>query len=60
VKLIYLPAIVVLGFWFFMQLLNVGGKQGGEVAWFAHIGGFVTGLIFVKIFQKQPMRGKRR
>jgi len=60
VKLIYLPAIIVLGFWFFMQLLNVGGKQGGDVAWFAHIGGFVTGLIFVKIFQKQPVRGRRR
>ncbi len=60
VKLIHLPAIIVLGFWFFIQLLNVGLKQEGDVAWFAHIGGFVTGLIFVKIFQREPVRGRRR
>ncbi len=44
------PALIVLGFWFIIQLFNgflslgaIGVASGG-VAWFAHIGGFVLGL----------------
>lgn len=54
----HVPAIVLIGIWFLMQLLNgvavlaatdvVGA--GGGVAWFAHIGGFVAGLVLVKLF----------
>jgi len=54
----YVPAIVLIGIWFVLQLLNgvaalaatdvVGA--GGGVAWFAHIGGFVAGLVLVKLF----------
>ena len=44
-----LPAILVLGLWFVLQLFNglasFGVAQTGGVAWFAHIGGFVTGLV---------------
>jgi membrane associated rhomboid family serine protease len=45
-----LPAIVVLGLWFVLQLFNGALALGvdaatGGVAWFAHIGGFVAGLI---------------
>jgi membrane associated rhomboid family serine protease len=44
-----LPAIIVLGVWFLLQLisgfLSVGQTQSGGVAFFAHIGGFVAGLI---------------
>jgi len=44
-----LPAVVVLGLWFVLQLFNgilsFGIGQMGGVAWFAHIGGFVAGLI---------------
>jgi membrane associated rhomboid family serine protease len=52
---ITLPAVLVLGVWFVLQLLpafsdpaNVGG--GGGVAYFAHIGGFLFGLIAIKLF----------
>jgi membrane associated rhomboid family serine protease len=51
---IELPALVVLGLWFLMQLLPafsqpvVGG--GGGVAYFAHIGGFIFGLLVIKVF----------
>lgn len=49
-----LPAIVVLGFWFVLQFLNsvlaFGVSQNGGVAWFAHIGGFVAGLVLVRLF----------
>jgi membrane associated rhomboid family serine protease len=49
-----LPALVVLGFWFVLQLFNgllaFGMTQMGGVAWFAHIGGFVSGLLLVRLF----------
>jgi membrane associated rhomboid family serine protease len=55
----YLPALLVLGFWFIIQLFSgiaslPGAGRGGGIAWFAHIGGFVAGLALVKLFQKYP------
>ena len=50
--IIHIPAYVFLGFWFLMQFLsgfaslNISGDYGG-VAWWAHIGGFVAGLLTV-------------
>ena len=41
------PAALVLGFWFLAQILNVG--MGGGVAWFAHIGGFLAGILFIRL-----------
>jgi membrane associated rhomboid family serine protease len=57
------PAIVVLGFWIVIQLINGIGSvaatsetAGGGVAYIAHIGGFVAGLVLVKLMatQRQP------
>jgi len=51
-----LPALLVLGAWFLLQALNGAGSlaqpvgEGGGVAYFAHIGGFVFGLIMIKLF----------
>ena len=42
-----LPAIVLLTVWFFGQILV---SHTGGVAWFAHIGGFIFGMVLVKIF----------
>lgn len=42
-----IPAMLLLTIWFFMQILFY---QGEGVAWFAHVGGFVFGLVFVKAF----------
>jgi membrane associated rhomboid family serine protease len=42
-----IPAMLLLTIWFFMQ---IAFYQGEGVAWFAHIGGFVFGLLFVKVF----------
>jgi len=57
INTIRVPAIIVLGLWFFMQLSSglssLGVQSGGGVAWFAHIGGFVVGLVLVKFFEKQ-------
>jgi membrane associated rhomboid family serine protease len=58
VTIIELPAIWILGFWFVQQLLFGYfdlGSQGGEggVAYFAHIGGFVFGLLAIRLFADQ-------
>lgn len=49
-RIFAIPAIIVLGFWFLMQLWNglFFSAGGGGVAWFAHIGGFVAGLFLAK------------
>lgn len=55
--LLTLPAAWVLGFWFAMQLLSsaLAGGEGG-IAWFAHIGGFATGMLLVPLFKKRGVR----
>ena len=49
------PAQVVLGVWFLMQLSGGLGSLGidttGGIAWFAHIGGFICGVVSIKFFQ---------
>ena len=53
---IELPAIIVLGFWFLIQFFSgtasISSTHGGGVAWWAHIGGFVLGIILIKLFPK--------
>jgi membrane associated rhomboid family serine protease len=39
-----------LGFWFLMQWLYAFFEVGGNVAWWAHIGGFIAGIILALIF----------
>lgn len=57
-----IPAIFFLGIWFLFQLLDgsaalVHPQEGGGVAFFAHIGGFVFGFLLVKLVQqRQPLR----
>jgi membrane associated rhomboid family serine protease len=58
-RLLYIPAGVMLGYWFLLQVLNGGmaGRQNaGGVAFWAHIGGFVAGVLFVGLFKKTDVR----
>jgi membrane associated rhomboid family serine protease len=52
ITLLELPALLVLGGWFVLQLLDASGQPltGGGVAYFAHIGGFLFGLLAIKLF----------
>lgn len=56
-RLMEVPAVLVLGFWFVLQLLNGAAAlatvqmQLGGVAFFAHIGGFIVGLALVRLFR---------
>jgi membrane associated rhomboid family serine protease len=52
--IVTLPALLVLGVWFLLQLLPAFsepvGNTGGGVAYFAHIGGFLFGLLAIRLF----------
>ena len=55
---IQLPAIVVLGFWFAVQLVHGAaglagtGAEAAGIAWWSHIGGFLAGLVLIGIFAR--------
>ena len=52
IQIISIPAVVFIGLWFLIQIFNA--PFGGNVAWFAHIGGFLAGFLWVKLFVKRP------
>lgn len=64
VRVIPVPALLVLGFWIVLQFANsiftfARGDTGG-VAFLAHIGGFVAGLSLIHVFRRRPVRRRRR
>ncbi|MGE0447447.1 MAG: rhomboid family intramembrane serine protease, partial [Vicinamibacterales bacterium] len=57
IQIVEIPAIFFLGIWFLMQFVNGLGSiavtaDGGGVAFWAHVGGFVAGFIGVLLFRK--------
>jgi membrane associated rhomboid family serine protease len=54
IQIVRLPAVVVIGLWIFIQFINglisTGIADRGGVAWFAHIGGFIAGLLLIRLF----------
>ncbi|MBD3381161.1 MAG: rhomboid family intramembrane serine protease [candidate division Zixibacteria bacterium] len=61
IRIIRLPAVFVLGFWFILQLISgtnslAVSQSGGGVAWFAHIGGFAFGAILFLVLGKRPKK----
>ncbi len=56
IQVIRVPAVFILGFWFIIQIfrgtLSLGTADASGVAWFAHIGGFVTGLLLIRLFPR--------
>ena len=64
--LVELPAFIFLGLWFLLQflqgwshLLAVGSVAEGGVAWWAHVGGFVTGVGLLRFFKRSRAAGRR-
>lgn len=53
IRVTFIPAALVIGFWFLIQLLNIGSvaqvKTGG-VAYLAHVGGFLFGVVTARVF----------
>ncbi len=57
-RILHLPAVWVLGLWFGLQLLSqlAAPAGGGGVAFRAHIGGFVAGLLLIPLFKHRGVR----
>jgi len=55
VRVITLPAMIVLGLWFVLQVINamVVETEGGGVAFMAHVGGFIAGAVLVPLFRER-------
>src|SRR5258706_5049380 len=57
--IVELPAYIFLGFWFITQLfsgwLSLQGADVGNIAWWAHIGGFAFGLLAVNLFARKQI-----
>jgi membrane associated rhomboid family serine protease len=63
---IEIPAALILAYWFILQFFSGIGSVGysqvsqGGVAWFAHIGGFVAGMVLINILgTREPYRRRR-
>jgi len=52
-RLVEVPALIVLGFWLLIQLMNAGRSGPAGVAWFAHLGGFLAGLVLVVLLRRR-------
>ncbi len=55
---IAVPAVLMLGYWLLAQLIGgwtSSGGEGGGVAFWAHVGGFVAGAILVLVFRDRRL-----
>jgi membrane associated rhomboid family serine protease len=58
----HLPAWLVLGYWFFVQFMSGAAtsiaetSQSGGIAFWAHVGGFVAGVLLIKVLPERPRR----
>ncbi len=66
-KVFRIPAWIVLLYWFAIQVLSglpelrsAGGEPTGGVAVWAHVGGFLTGLLLVRFFERPDLLARRR
>ena len=56
IRVVPLPAVILLGFWFLLQVLDIGPLSSGGVAVLAHIGGFVSGALLIVAFRRRRDR----
>jgi membrane associated rhomboid family serine protease len=60
-RVTFLPAVLMVGLWFLIQLFSEVGalanaQAGGGVAYMAHIGGFVFGMLVCRLFESRRRR----
>ena len=57
VTITHVPALIVLGIWFLLQLFSATSATAGEpgVAFWAHIGGFIAGLALITVFKRRSV-----
>jgi membrane associated rhomboid family serine protease len=55
------PAVIFLGWWFILQFFNgtlslvADPRQAGGIAWWAHVGGFIFGLLLCHVLRTKPV-----
>jgi membrane associated rhomboid family serine protease len=59
-RIVLMPALIVIGFWIVLQFLNgvgsiMGGADSGGVAYMAHIGGFIAGIVISLFFRRKAV-----
>jgi membrane associated rhomboid family serine protease len=61
----HLPSWVILGYWFVIQFLSgtasslsYAGNSDGGIAFWAHVGGFISGVVMIKLFAERPHRDR--
>lgn len=61
--LFHIPAWLMLGYWFFSQFISGAAtsiaettQSSGGIAFWAHVGGFVAGILMIKLFPERPQR----
>jgi membrane associated rhomboid family serine protease len=63
VRVTYIPAVLLIGVWFLIQLFSAGQVaghvQGGGVAYLAHVGGFLFGMVTGRLWTKRAVTGQR-
>ena len=55
VRVTYIPAVLLIGGWFLLQLWNAGSiapHESSGVAYLAHVGGFIFGAVFARLFER--------
>ncbi len=66
ITFVQVPAGVMLAYWFLIQLLSGVGSiartqaSAGGVAWFAHVGGFIAGMVLIKVMGTRKRYSRRR
>jgi membrane associated rhomboid family serine protease len=59
IRITYIPAVLLIGFWFLIQLINVGlvaNVKTGGVAYLAHVGGFLFGVVTAKLWRRDLLK----
>jgi membrane associated rhomboid family serine protease len=58
VTTVAVPAVMMLGYWFLLQLIGGFGslaEEGGGVAFWAHAGGFIAGVVLIPLFRNKRL-----
>ena len=60
IKIFRIPAMYVIGCWIFIQFFSLNNSEESNIAYLAHIGGFIAGIILIIIFRKKISKQSKR
>ena len=60
IKIFRIPAMYVIGCWIFIQFFSLNNSEESNIAYLAHIGGFIAGIILIIIFRKKLSKQSKR